>query len=204
MLNYVSGRELELLVFLNEFTCIGSMELYWGGLESAQKWDYRAIFSDFIVKKFWRLGTGKLEKSEYHSKFWNREEMFCKLDSGKLYWSLGRWNELERGGFTLLSEEVMVIRTQHRLKIKAGENNAFDFCMALIFRYNRPMWWHFSRHSIHLVVQLFYICPVSRSAISHPHFSLSLDDISFLIENTKAIRGNFCVFPPPQRLAPSI
>lgn len=94
----------------------------------------------------------------------------------------------------------MVIRTPYGLtRIKACENNAFHFWMALIFWYSRPMWWHFSRHFIHLVAWLFNICSDYRSAKSHPHPSLSLDDlISFFTEKIKAIRRNFYVFAPPE------
>lgn len=88
-------------------------------------------------------------------------------------------NEPEEGGFTLLEEEVTVIRTPYGLtEIKACENNAFHFWMALIFWYNRPMWWHFSRNFIHLVAWLFDICPDCRSAKSHPYSFLSLDDLN--------------------------
>lgn len=51
------------------------VHMYWfsavvlSDLESAKKWDCWAIFSDFIVKEFWRLGISKLEISKYHSEF---------------------------------------------------------------------------------------------------------------------------------------
>lgn len=94
----------------------------------------------------------------------------------------------------------MVIRTPYGLtEIKACENNAFHFWMALIFWYNRPMWWHFSRHFIHLVAWLFYICPDCRSAKSHPYSFLSLDDLnSFFTEKIEAMRGNLHVLAPPE------
>lgn len=89
----------------------------------------------------------------------------------------------------------MVIRTPYGLtEIKACENNAFYFWMALIFWYNRPTWWHFSRHFIHLVAWLFYICSDYRSEKSHSYSFLSLDDFnSFFTEKIEAMRGNLCV-----------
>lgn len=36
------------------------------GFESGEEWDCGEIFSDFIVKKFWRLGICKLKISKYY------------------------------------------------------------------------------------------------------------------------------------------
>lgn len=88
---------------------------------------------------------------------------------------------------------MMVVRSQNGLtEIKAWENNAFHFWMALSFWENRPMGWHF----IHRVAWLLYICPACRYAISHPipYSFLMTVYIYFFTENIKAIRGNFCVF----------
>lgn len=64
-----------------------------------KRWDCWEVFSDFAVKEFWRLGICKLEISKYHSKLWNSEEIFCKVENGKLYWSLGRLEWTREGWF---------------------------------------------------------------------------------------------------------
>lgn len=176
------------------------MKLCWGVLRAFRNEIAVQFPVIFIIKKFWGLEIGKLEISKYHSNFLKMEEIFCKPERGKLYWSLARRDEPEEGGFTLLEEEVMVIRTPYGLtEIKACEHNAFHFLMALIFWYNRPMRWHFSRHFIHLVAWLFYICPDCRSAKSHPYSFLSLDDLnSFFTEKIEAMRGNLHVLAPKE------
>ena len=82
----------------------------------------------------------------------------------------------------------MVIRTPYGLaKIKVCENDAFHFWMALIFWYNRPRWWLFCRHFIHIAAWLFCIFSAYRSAKSHRHSFLSLDYlISFFTENIES------------------
>lgn len=95
---------------------------------------------------------------------------------------------------------MLVIRTQYRLtNIKACEKCAFHFWMALIFCNNRPIRWCFSRPIIHLVVWLFYVCPVYRSATLHPHFSLLLDDLTPLFtEKMKDKGGHVYELPLPE------